>query len=67
MRLLLETEVQQRAAEEIKRLEELEAIHCQSEAEERDRTETEHRLNEGLRSLREARGATAATNRGSRS
>jgi hypothetical protein len=55
MRLLLETEVQQRAAEEIKRLEELEAIHCQSEAEERDRTETEHRLNEGLRSLREAK------------
>jgi hypothetical protein len=55
MRLLLETEVQQRAAEETKRLEELEAIHCQSEAEARDRTETEHLLNEGLRSLREAK------------
>ena len=55
MRLLLETEVQQRAAEETKRLEELEAIHCQSEAEAQDRTETEHRLNEGLRSLREAK------------
>jgi len=55
MRLLLENEVQQCAAEETKRLEELEAIRCQSDAEARERAETEHQLNEELRALQEAK------------
>jgi hypothetical protein len=54
MRQLMETEAQQRAAEETERLEELEAIRSRTEAETQRRAETEQQLNAGLNALRKA-------------
>jgi hypothetical protein len=54
MRMLLESEAQQRAREEIQQLEELEAIRSRIESEAQRRVETEQQLNAGVEALRKA-------------